>query len=62
ECGQPTCMVFAARVAEGAKGPEDCPPLKEESTEKPVNLSVRHKRMYRKVRQAKVNSQCIISN
>lgn len=30
ECGQPTCMVFAARIAEGAKGPEDCPPLKEE--------------------------------
>ena len=30
ECGQPTCMVFATRIAEGAKGPEDCPPLKEE--------------------------------
>ena len=27
ECGQPTCMVFAARVAEGVKGSEDCPPL-----------------------------------
>ena len=27
ECGAPTCMVFAARVAEGAKGAEDCPPL-----------------------------------
>jgi ArsR family metal-binding transcriptional regulator len=27
ECGQPTCMVFAAQVAEGAKGPDDCPPL-----------------------------------
>jgi ArsR family metal-binding transcriptional regulator len=27
QCGQPTCMVFAARAAEGAKGPEDCPPL-----------------------------------
>ncbi|MFH1488524.1 MAG: (Fe-S)-binding protein, partial [Pseudomonadota bacterium] len=23
ECGEPTCMVFAARIAEGAKGPED---------------------------------------
>ena len=23
----PTCMVFAVQVAEGAKGPEDCPPL-----------------------------------
>ena len=29
ECGQPTCMVFAAKIAEGAKGLEDCPPLKE---------------------------------
>ena len=30
ECGQPTCMVFAARVAEGAKGADDCPPLEGE--------------------------------
>jgi ArsR family metal-binding transcriptional regulator len=27
ECGVPTCMVFAARMAEGVKGPEDCPTL-----------------------------------
>ena len=27
QCHEPTCMVFAARVAEGVKGPEDCPPL-----------------------------------
>jgi ArsR family metal-binding transcriptional regulator len=27
ECGQPTCLVFATKVAEGAKGPDDCPPL-----------------------------------
>jgi len=27
ECGEPTCMVFATRVVEGAKGSEDCPPL-----------------------------------
>lgn len=27
ECGQPTCMVFASLVAEGIKGPEDCPSL-----------------------------------
>ncbi len=26
KCGEPTCMVFAVRVAEGVKGPEDCPP------------------------------------
>ena len=36
ECGQPTCMVFAAQVAEGAKGPEDCPPLNDD---KKVKLS-----------------------
>ena len=27
ECGEPTCMVFAARMAEGVKGSEGCPPL-----------------------------------
>jgi len=30
ECGEPTCMVFATRVAEGVKGPENCPPMAEE--------------------------------
>ena len=34
ECGQPTCMVFATQVAEGGKGPEDCPPLSEEGKAK----------------------------
>jgi ArsR family metal-binding transcriptional regulator len=34
ECGQPTCMVFSAQVAEGAKGAEDCPPLDEENSRK----------------------------
>lgn len=27
ECGQPTCMVFAAQAAEGGRSAEDCPPL-----------------------------------
>ena len=27
ECGEPTCMVLAARMAEGVKGPDDCPAL-----------------------------------
>jgi ArsR family metal-binding transcriptional regulator len=27
QCGAPTCMVFAARVAEGAAGASDCPPM-----------------------------------
>lgn len=34
ECGQPTCMVFAAKMAEGAKGPEDCPGLPPSQREK----------------------------
>jgi len=34
ECGEPTCMVFAARMAEGAKGPEDCPPMGTESKQR----------------------------
>jgi len=34
ECGQPTCMVFAAQVSEGAKGPDDCPPLDDASRER----------------------------
>ena len=34
ECGQPTCMVFAIRVTEGAKGPEDCPQLNEQNKKK----------------------------
>ncbi|MBI5578387.1 MAG: Fe-S cluster protein [Deltaproteobacteria bacterium] len=27
QCGEPTCMVFAARAAEGIKSATDCPPL-----------------------------------
>jgi ArsR family metal-binding transcriptional regulator len=27
DCGQPTCMVFAAQVAEGGRGADDCPRL-----------------------------------
>ena len=34
ECGEPTCMVFAAKIAEGAKGAEDCPALMEENSKK----------------------------
>ena len=34
ECGEPTCMVFAARTAEGVKGPEDCPPLGPENKQR----------------------------
>ncbi len=30
QCGEPTCMVFSTRVAEGAKGPDDCPTLDKE--------------------------------
>jgi len=34
ECGEATCMVFAARVVEGAKGVENCPPLDTEHRQK----------------------------
>ena len=34
ECGEATCMVFATRLAEGAKGPENCPPMTEEKRER----------------------------
>jgi ArsR family metal-binding transcriptional regulator len=34
ECGQPTCMVFAAQVAEGGRGPDDCLPLDQENRQK----------------------------
>jgi len=34
KCSQPTCMVFATLVAQGAKGPEDCPSLGREDGEK----------------------------
>jgi len=30
KCGEPTCTVFALRAAEGIKGVEDCPELKDE--------------------------------
>lgn len=33
-CGEPTCMVFAAKVAEGVKGSQDCPPLAEDQGRK----------------------------
>jgi ArsR family metal-binding transcriptional regulator len=33
-CGQPCCMVFANLVAEGAKTPGDCSPMKEEARQK----------------------------
>jgi ArsR family metal-binding transcriptional regulator len=31
ECGLPTCLVFAAQVSEGIKGPADCPAINEEN-------------------------------
>ena len=34
ECGEPTCMVFAARVAEGAKGSNNCPALGTENKQR----------------------------
>lgn len=34
QCGEPTCMVFAARAAEGVKGVADCPPIKAEDKQR----------------------------
>ena len=34
ECGEPTCMVLAVKVAEGAKGPENCQALPGQSRKK----------------------------
>ncbi len=34
ECGFPTCTVFAAKVAEGVKGPDDCPSIDAQNKEK----------------------------
>lgn len=34
KCGQPTCMVFAAQVMDGGRGPDDCPELTPENREK----------------------------
>jgi len=34
ECGEPTCMVFAVKAAEGASGAEDCPFLDAASTQR----------------------------
>lgn len=33
-CGEPTCMVFAVRLAEGAKGADACQPLETEQRRK----------------------------
>jgi len=34
DCGQPTCMVFAVQLAEGARNPEDCLPLGEQNNQR----------------------------
>lgn len=34
KCGLPTCLVFAARAAEGVKGAADCPEISPENGEK----------------------------
>ena len=31
KCKEPTCMVFATKIAEGSKGPDDCPELDQTS-------------------------------
>ena len=43
ECGDPTCMVFATKVAEGAKGAENCAQIKDENAEKLTRYMSRFK-------------------
>lgn len=43
ECNEPTCMVFATKVAEGAKGAEDCPQMKDEDAKKLAEYMSRFK-------------------
>jgi len=31
DCGEPTCMVFATRLAEGVRGTDDCPAIDQEN-------------------------------
>jgi ArsR family metal-binding transcriptional regulator len=46
ECNEPTCMVFATKVAEGAKGSTDCPQMNDkqrgqlDAYMKPFNLDM----------------------
>ncbi len=37
ECGEPTCMVFAARIAEGAKAAEKCKALLDENRQELIS-------------------------
>lgn len=43
ECGEPTCMVFATKVAEGAKGGQNCPQIKEDNSIKLAEYMSRFK-------------------
>ncbi len=45
-CGEATCLVFAARTAEGVKGPEDCPPLTTEGKSRLQNYLSRFRLEY----------------
>lgn len=43
ECGEPTCMVFATKVAEGAKGAQNCPQIQEDNSTKLTEYMSRFK-------------------
>ncbi len=43
ECGDPTCMVFATKVAEGAKGAQNCPQIQEANSIKLTEYMSRFK-------------------
>ena len=43
ECGEPTCMVFATKIAEGAKSAENCPQIQEKNANKLAEYMSRFK-------------------
>jgi ArsR family metal-binding transcriptional regulator len=43
ECGEPTCMVFATKVAEGAKGAQNCTQIQEDNSTKLTEYMSRFK-------------------
>lgn len=43
ECGEPTCTVFAARMAEGVKSPENCPAMETENRQRLAEYMSRFK-------------------
>jgi ArsR family metal-binding transcriptional regulator len=46
ECGEPTCLVFATRVAEGVRDAHACPPLKNNEKESLISYMEQFKNLF----------------